>query len=206
VTVTIPDSVTSIGQRAFLRCSSLVTITILGSFTSIGEKAFWRCSSLVIVTIPATVTNIGEDAFMDCSSLATLLIPPATAATGAAQPNARELNKIPLGNVTQIWAPDHVINQLTGPFKDYATLAEVPRAMRAVPDATTWAAVQLYLWWSDPQDDAGQGRVLSTSRQQMVWTVMHVALRLETTSTSPTLADVLSYETWMLILTFVKHV
>ena len=63
----------------------------------------------------------------------------------------------------------------------------------------------LWYWWSDPQDDACQCRVLSKSRQQMVWTVMCVALRLETTSTSPDFADVLPSETWMLILTFVKH-
>ena len=98
-----------------------------------------------------------------------------------------------------------VVNQLAGPFKKYATLAEVPRAMRAVPDATTYAAGALYLWWSDPQDDAGQGRVLCPSRQQIVWTVMHVALRLETTSTSPVFADVLPPEMWMMIMTFVKQ-
>lgn len=118
---------------------------------------------------------------------------------------SRELNAIFFDNVSRIWAPDHVINQLGGPFQKYATLAEVPRGMRAAPDATTWTAAQLYLWWSDPQDDAGKGRVLCPSRQQMVWTVMHVALRLETTSTSPELADVLPPEMWMLIMTFVKH-
>ena len=64
-------------------------------------------------------------------------------------------------------------------------------------------ALQLYLWWSDPQLDAGNGRVLSTFRQQMVWTVMHVALRLETDQPD---ADVLPPEMWMLIMTFVKHV
>ena len=74
--------------------------------------------------------------------------------------------------------------------------------MRAVPDATTYAAGALCLWWSDPQQDAGEGRVLSTSRQQMVWTVMHVALRLETDQPD---ADVLPPEMWMLIMTFVKH-
>jgi len=77
--------------------------------------------------------------------------------------------------------------------------------MRAAPDATTWVGVQLWKWWSDPQDDAGEGRKLSPSRRQMVWTVMHVALRLETTSTSPELADVLPPEMWMLIMTFVKN-
>mgnify|MGYP001592873597 FL=1 len=205
VTLAIPGSATDIGMSAFRKCSSLLTLTIPDGVTYIGYAAFCGCSSLVTLTIPDSVTGIGESAFLGCSSLVTLLFQPVV--VGDTQPNARELNKILKGiNVARIWASDHVINQLAGPFKDYATLAEVPRVMRAVPDATTWAAVQLYLWWSDPQDDAGQGRVLSKSHQQMVWTVMHVAFRLETTSTSPVFADVLPQEMWMLIMTFVKHV
>jgi hypothetical protein len=206
VTVTIPEGVTCIRYCAFADCFSLKTVTIQGDFTKIGDWAFEECSSLTTLTIPDSVTSIGYRAFYRCGELHTLLIQPAAAATGTDRANALELNKIPLANVTRIWAPDHVINRFTGPFTDYATLAEVPRAMRAVPDATTWAAVQLYLWWSDPQDDAGKGRVLSPSRRQMVWTVMHVAFRLETTSTSPDFADVLPSEMWMLIMTFVKHV
>ena len=69
----------------------------------------------------------------------------------------------------------------------------------------SFAGALHYRFWSDPQIDASEGRVLSKSRQQMVWTVMHVALRLETTSTSPDFADVLPSEMWMLIMTFVKH-
>ena len=64
---------------------------------------------------------------------------------------------------------------------------------------------ELWLHWSDPETDAGEGRVLRKSRQQMVWTVMHVAHRLETTSTSTVFSDVPS-EMWKLIMTFVKHV
>jgi hypothetical protein len=184
----------------------LKTVTIQGDLTKIGDWAFEECSSLTTLTIPDSVTSIGYRAFYRCGELPTLLIQPAAAATGTDRANARELNKIQLAQNALVWAPDHVINQLTGPFKNYATFAEVPRAMRAAPDATTWTAAQLWLDWSDPQSDAGDERVLSKSRQQMVWTVMHVALRLVTTSTSPTLADVLSYETWLLIMTFVKHV
>ena len=102
----------------------------------------------------------------------------------------------PLQHVTRIWAPDAIVNQLTGPFSDYTALAEVPRAMRALPDARSWASGQLWLYWSDPEVDAGEHRVLCKSRQQMVWTVMHVAERLE----------ILPSEMWLLIFTFVKHV
>ncbi|MBR3708637.1 MAG: leucine-rich repeat domain-containing protein, partial [Lentisphaeria bacterium] len=51
--ITIPDSVTSIGLYAFSRCSSLTSITIPDSVTSIGRWAFSRCSSLKSITIPS---------------------------------------------------------------------------------------------------------------------------------------------------------
>ena len=48
----------------------LASITIPNSVTSIGEWAFCGCSGLTSVTIPNSVTSIGEDAFQACSSIA----------------------------------------------------------------------------------------------------------------------------------------
>ena len=67
--ITIPDSVTSIGSYAFRYCDSLTSITIPDSVTSIGDWAFGYCDSLTSVTIPDSVTTIGYDAFSSCSSL-----------------------------------------------------------------------------------------------------------------------------------------
>ena len=64
--VTIPDSVTSIGERAFSGCSSLTFVTIPDSVTSIGERAFSGCSGLTSVTIGNSVTSIGKYAFDGC--------------------------------------------------------------------------------------------------------------------------------------------
>ncbi|MBQ8772460.1 MAG: leucine-rich repeat protein, partial [Clostridia bacterium] len=61
--ITIPDSVTSIGSSAFYNCSSLTSVTIGNSVTSIGSSAFNYCSSLTSITISDSVTSIGEDAF-----------------------------------------------------------------------------------------------------------------------------------------------
>ena len=95
--ITVPDSVTSIGDYAFYGCISLTelnlgngiktipfymargcnklqSIVIPDSVTSIGNAAFVSCSSLVRVTIPDSVEFIGNSAFGNCSSLVSVVI------------------------------------------------------------------------------------------------------------------------------------
>ena len=74
--ITIPSSVTSIGESAFRGCSSLtqITFTIPSSVTSIGEFAFSYCPSLTQITILSSVTSIGNSAFIFCRSLAQITI------------------------------------------------------------------------------------------------------------------------------------
>ena len=59
----IKENTRLIADRAFYRCSSLTSVTIPNSVTSIGEEAFEGCSSLTSVTIPNSVTSIGDEAF-----------------------------------------------------------------------------------------------------------------------------------------------
>ena len=72
--VTIPNSVTSIGENAFSYCNSLTSVTIPNSVTSIGESAFSQCSSLTSIDIPNSVTSIGGAAFAGCRSLISVTI------------------------------------------------------------------------------------------------------------------------------------
>jgi len=71
--VTIPDSVTSIGDYAFRKCSSLTSVTIPDGVTSIGRWAFYY-SGLTGITIPDSVTTIGDNVFYDCDSLTSVTI------------------------------------------------------------------------------------------------------------------------------------
>ena len=74
--VTIPNSVTTIGDYAFSDCSNLATVTISenSQLISIGSSAFEGCSSLTSIFIPDSVTTIGDYAFRDCSKLTTVTI------------------------------------------------------------------------------------------------------------------------------------
>ena len=73
--ITLPEGVTSIGDYAFDDCSSLTSVTLPAGLTSIGEGAFYDCSSLTSVTLPAGLTSIESGAFKDCSSLTSLTLP-----------------------------------------------------------------------------------------------------------------------------------
>ena len=68
-TTIIPNSVTSIGDKAFIDCSGLTSVTIPNSVTSIGIAAFSDCSGLTSVTIGNGVESIGAEAFCDCPEL-----------------------------------------------------------------------------------------------------------------------------------------
>lgn len=70
--ITIPNSITSIGDYVFYSCEGLTSITIPNSVTSIGIKAFGICSSLTSITIPDSVTSIGHDGFYGCKKLTSI--------------------------------------------------------------------------------------------------------------------------------------
>jgi len=70
--ITIPDSVTSIGRSAFSNCKSLTRITIPSGVTSISDEMFWYCTNLQSVTIPDSVTSIGQDVFQACFNITSI--------------------------------------------------------------------------------------------------------------------------------------
>lgn len=73
--VTIPDSVTSISDEAFINCPKLTNISIPNSVTYIGFSAFSSCTSLKSITLPSSLRTIGNSAFAGCPSLMTVTYP-----------------------------------------------------------------------------------------------------------------------------------
>ena len=72
--ITIPNTVISIGHYAFRDCDALTSITIPDSVTTIESQAFDGCEALPSITIPSSVTSIGESAFLHCSVLTNITV------------------------------------------------------------------------------------------------------------------------------------
>ena len=105
VSITIPNSVTSIGRHAFLgtgwynnQSNGIVyldnwligykgdtptgDIVITNNTRSIADYAFYGCSGLTSITIPNSVTSIGRGAFQYCSGLTSITIPNSVTSIG----------------------------------------------------------------------------------------------------------------------------
>jgi hypothetical protein len=70
--ITIPDSVISIGENAFLNCSSLNNVIIPKNVVRIGGGAFRGCSAFTSVVVPETVLELGEGVFGDCENVTSI--------------------------------------------------------------------------------------------------------------------------------------
>lgn len=74
--MTIPNSVTTIGEWAFFDCDALTSVTIGNSVTSIGELAFYDCNGLKSVTIGNALAFIDSNIFGDCTELGHINVTP----------------------------------------------------------------------------------------------------------------------------------
>jgi BspA type Leucine rich repeat region (6 copies) len=81
--LTIPNSVVTIGIRAFYRWVGLSSVTIGNNVTSIGDYSFIYCSNLSSIYFPNSVKTIGDGAFELCTSLATVTLQEGVETIGA---------------------------------------------------------------------------------------------------------------------------
>ena len=101
--VTIPDSVKSIGYGAFNNCGSLESAVIPNGVTTIDDYAFYWCSSMTSVTIPDSVTTIGEMAFTRCDLSAVTIPDKVTSIGSSAFSGCSALESVTfLGNMPEI--------------------------------------------------------------------------------------------------------
>ena len=133
----IPDTVTTICDRAFYNCDSLTSLTIPNSVTAIGGGAFGKCSSLISLTIPNSVTAIGGGAFWKCSSLISLTIPDSVSFIGS-----DSVSSIGSGSfsgcysLTTLTIPDSVTSIGNSAFKECCSLTSltIPNSVTSIDD------------------------------------------------------------------------
>ena len=65
----------SLGNNAFENCTSLTGISLPAGITSIGNSVFRGCSSLTNISMSSNITSIGNNAFAYCSGLTSITIP-----------------------------------------------------------------------------------------------------------------------------------
>ncbi len=80
--VIIPESVTSIGYRAFEDCPNLCSVTMPPMLTGLGSQTFKNCSSLESIVLPEGIVWVPDHAFENCTSLESVVLPEGITSVG----------------------------------------------------------------------------------------------------------------------------
>ena len=132
--ITLPDSVTTIESNAFSGCTGLKSITLSNNLSSIYNYTFSRCSGLKSLTIPNSVTTIEKSAFSNCSGLTQLTL-------------SKNLSKIAEGTfngcsgLTSVILPDSVTTIDGSAFESCKNLEKI-----LIPDSV--ASIGKYVFYS----------------------------------------------------------
>ena len=102
--VTIPASVTSIGGAGFNYCSGITSLIFEDNsvLDSLGVQCFMNCSSLTSITLPESLTSMSTHVFMSCSSLTSINIPDSVTTIGSYTFNATHADLIVAMNTKTI--------------------------------------------------------------------------------------------------------
>ena len=130
----VPDSVTSIGNNAFMNCQSLTSVELGDNVIRIGIEAFYSCRSLTNVLIGDSVTFIDMFAFGYCTNLANVEMGNSVTSIGANAFNN-------CSSLTSIEIPDSVTSIGSSAFDNCRSLTDV----YYTGTAAEWAAISIGL-------------------------------------------------------------
>lgn len=74
-TIKLPDALAEISTGTFSLCTGLTSVALPSALSTIGSEAFYNCTGLISLHLPNLLTSIGDHAFFNCSNLAVIAIP-----------------------------------------------------------------------------------------------------------------------------------
>ena len=152
--ITFPDSVIDLGSHStFEGCTGLTSLSIPNSVTTIGHSIFKDCTCLTSVSIANSVTNIGQAAFYGCSSLETIEIPKSVKKIGHTAFSCSGLREVEIShsvenigsyafrgcsNLVKVKVPDSVIQMDDLPFDECNPLLYDTRTIPGIKLVDGW--------------------------------------------------------------------
>ena len=82
ISISLPNTVTEIGEDAFDQCPNLTTVTFNNNLVTIGPGAFGGCTKLTNVVLPESLVTIGDNAFDSCVAIKNITIPAGVTSIG----------------------------------------------------------------------------------------------------------------------------
>ena len=136
--ITLPDSMTSIGDLAFGCCYALTDINIPDSIVKIGVNAFVECKGLTSIVLPNSIAEIDDGAFESCDKLSAIILPSSLTAISDhlfARCSA----------LTDITIPEGVTSIGVGTFYECSSLTSItiPDGVTSIGDAAFFACSSL---------------------------------------------------------------
>ena len=116
--ITIPNSLTKIGDNAFAQCKNLTSIVVPNSVTEICSGAFSDCTSLENILLPENLITIKSYTFYECKNLESIQLPSSLTSIGSmAFRDCEKLNNVEI--------PDNVTSLGSYCFSDCQSLASI---------------------------------------------------------------------------------
>lgn len=138
ISITMPDTVTDIGSRAFKNCANLSYVKLSKNITQINDSTFYGCSRLTDITIPAKVECIDKYAFYGCTNLSNMNFESNTTLTQIL--SYAFYNCISLSNFS---IPDSVTTLGTYAFYNCSSLTNItiPNSVSVVPEKCFYGCI-----------------------------------------------------------------
>ncbi len=135
--VTIPDHVKTLGDAVFGYCPSLKTVTVSGGVGTVGVTMFYGCKSLDSVTLAEGITTIENGAFYECSALKTIAFPSTLTTIGGYAFCSTALTAVTVPNsVTSI--ENIIFSNCTGFVDGTIDYAGTADEWRAIAKSSEW--------------------------------------------------------------------